>query len=81
MDELFTIIVASITVLFLIVTEYCLDVKRAYPVWVMNWFSEPWVRFALYATIYLLACLNIHLSILFAIAVVLLHVDYINLAK
>lgn len=81
MDELFTIIVAVLAVLFLVTTEYSLDIKQLYPSWVMDLFSEPLVRFTLYALIYIIACLNIHISVLLAIIVVLLHIDYINFTK
>lgn len=81
MDELFTIIVAVFAVLFLVTTEYSLDIKQLYPSWVMELVSEPFVRFALYALIYIVACVNIHISVLLAIIVVMLHIDYINFTK
>jgi hypothetical protein len=81
MDELFVIVVAVFTVLFLVTTEYSLDIKKLYPSWVMDLISEPLVRFSLYVLVYVLACVNIHLSALLAIVVVLLHIDYINFTK
>lgn len=81
MDELFAVIVALIAMLFLITTEYSLDIKQVYPPWVLSIFSEPLVRFGLYTSIYVLACFNIHISVLLAVIVVLLHIDYINFTK
>lgn len=81
MDELFVILVAAFTFLFLVTTEYSLDIKQLYPSWVMDLYSEPLVRFSLYVLIYVTACMNIHLCALLAIVVVLLHIDYINFTK
>ncbi len=79
MDELFIVVITIATVLFLIITEYSLEIKSVYPMWVMNLFSEPWVRFFLYVLIYISACFDICISLLLTLLVVLLHVDYINL--
>lgn len=81
MDELFIVVLVCITVLFFIISEYSLDVRRIYPMWVMNWFSEPWIRFLLYSLIYVSACFNVYISSLLAFIVVLLHIDYINFTK
>jgi hypothetical protein len=73
------IIVAS--VLVLVIADYGIDMHKLYPMWVMEMFEEPIVRFMLYVAIYLLACFNPVLSILLALVVIFLHIDYINLAK
>lgn len=81
MDELYILTVVVIAVLFFFISEYSLHVNKPYPSWFMGVFAEPWVRFVLYTSVYVLACVNIHISILLAIIVVLLHIDYMTLAK
>lgn len=79
MDEQFIINTILITLLFFATAEYSIDMKRIYPFWVMQSFSEPYIRFLSYAIVYILSCYNIQLSLLFGVIVVLLHIDYINL--
>lgn len=79
MDEQIIIHIILITLLFLTTAEYSIDMKRVYPFWIMQSFSEPYVRFFLYTLVYMLSCYNIQISLLFGIIVVLLHIDYINL--
>lgn len=79
MDEQFIINIILTTLLFLATAEYSIDMKRIYPFWIMQSFSEPYIRFLLYTVVYILSCYNIQLSLLFGVMVVLLHVDYINL--
>lgn len=79
MDEQFFINIIIITILVFATVEYSIDMKRIYPFWVMQSFSEPYVRFLLYTLIYVLSCYNIYISVLLAIIVSLLHIDFINL--
>lgn len=79
MDEQIIINIILTTLLFFATAEYSIDMKRMYPFWIIQSFSEPYVRFLLYALVYVLSCYNIQISLLFGIIVVLLHIDYINL--
>jgi hypothetical protein len=79
MDEQIIINIILITLLFFTTAEYSIDMKRIYPFWMMQSFSEPYIRFLLYTLVYVLSCYNIQISLLFGIIVVLLHIDYINL--
>lgn len=81
MDELFILVLVSITLLFIIISEYSLNIKKVYPMWVMSLFSEPLTRFLLYTLIYVSACFDMYVSILLTFFVVLLHIDYINLTQ
>ena len=69
------------SIMFLIITDYGLDFKKPYPKWAIESFDEPLVRFVSYVSIYTLTCWSPILSILTAILVVFLHLDYINLVK
>lgn len=79
MDEQFITNIILITLLFFTTAEYSTDMKRIYPFWMMQSFSEPYIRFLLYTIVYVLSCYNMQISILFGVIVVLLHIDYINL--
>lgn len=79
MDEQFIINIVLITLLFFVTAEYSIDMKRIYPYWMMQAFSEPYIRFLLYTLVYVLSCYNIQISLFLGIIVVLLHIDYINL--
>lgn len=69
------------SVFFFIVADYGVDMHKVYPIWVINSFREPWVRFCSYIAVYILACVNIYLALLLALAVVFLHIDYLNLVE
>lgn len=69
------------SILILIIIEYGLDLKKPYPQWAIEIFDEPLVRFVSYVSIYTLTCWSPMLSILTAITIVFLHLDYINLVK
>lgn len=79
MDEQFIINIILLTLLFFATVEYSIDMNRVYPFWVIQSFSEPYIRFILYAMVYVLSCYNIQVSLLFGVIIVLLHIDYINL--
>lgn len=79
MNEQFIINIIIITLLCFTAAEYSIDMKRVYPSWMIQSFSEPYIRFLLYTFVYVLSCYNIQISLLFGIIVVLLHIDYINL--
>lgn len=81
MDEGYITNITIITLLLFTVIEYSIEMKRIYPVWMMSFISEPYVRFILYVIVYVLACYNVPIAVLFSIVVVLLHLDYINLVK
>ncbi len=73
------VILASI--IFLIILEYGLDMKKPYPRWVILSFDEPITRFVSCIVIYIIACWSPILSVLLATLFVFLHLDHINLAK
>lgn len=79
MNEKLIINIIIITLLSFTAAEYSIDMKRVYPLWMIQSFSEPYIRFLLYTFVYILSCYNIQISLLFGIIVVLLHIDYINL--
>lgn len=81
MDEQFIIKIILSTLLVFTTVEYSIDMKKIYPSWAIQSFSEPYIRFILYTIIYIASCYDIHISILLAVIVVLLHIDYINLTK
>lgn len=73
--------ITILALLFFIIADYGVDVKRPYPLWAISYFDEPLVRFMLYVLVYLVASWSNSVSILLAICVVFLHVDHINLAR
>jgi hypothetical protein len=74
----FTLLVATLLVT---ITHYGIDMHKPYPLWVMDMFAEPLVRFISYVCVYLVACYNPFIAVLLAVILVFLHIDYINLAK
>lgn len=84
MDELSNTAIALLFVLallFIIVVEYSLDVKKLYPKWCIEKFQEPYIRFLCYVIIYMLACFSPLLAVTTALIVVFLHIDTLNLTK
>jgi hypothetical protein len=84
MDELSNTAIALLfvlTLLIIIVVEYSLDVKKLYPKWCIERFQEPYVKFTCYVAIYMLACFSPLLAVTFALIVVFLHIDTLNLTK
>lgn len=79
MDEQYIIKTILVTLLLFTIVEHSIDMKKHYPFWIINLFSESYIRFALYLLIYVSSCFNIQISILLSIAITLLHVDYLNL--
>jgi hypothetical protein len=77
--DIFRIII--ITFLFLIVSEYGVDMKKIYPIWVIRLFEEPFARFVCYVLIYILTCYDYTVALLFSLIVLFAHIDYINLAR
>ena len=73
--------IVCITFLFLIVSEYGIDMKKIYPIWVIRIYEEPFARFISYVLIYILACYDHIIALLFALIVLFAHIDYINLAR
>jgi hypothetical protein len=73
--------VLLVSVLFIIVSDYGLDMKKLYPVWAIHYFAEPIVRFAMYVLIYFTACYSPLVAILLALITIFIHIDLINLAK
>lgn len=76
-----SILLIACSILFFVVADYGIDMHKVYPVWVISAFREPWVRFLSYVTVYVAACINVHLSVLLALALVFLHIDYLNLVR
>lgn len=66
---------------FLVVADFGVDMRKPYPIWVINSFREPWVRFTSYIVVYVTACINVHLAVLLALIVIFLHIDYLNLVR
>jgi hypothetical protein len=73
--------VLLISILFIIVLEYGVDMKKLYPVWVIQYFAEPLVRFIMYVVIYLIACYNPIIALFLALITIFIHIDLINLTK
>lgn len=73
------VILAS--VIFLIILEYGLDMKKPYPKWVIVPFDEPITRFLSCIVIYIISCWSPILCVLLATIFIFLHLDHINLAK
>lgn len=66
-------------VLIILISIFGLDMKEPYPHYTIKLFSEPYVRFFCYLSIYLLAIYSPILGIVSSIGILLLHIDYINL--
>ncbi len=59
---------------------YGLDIREPYPKKIIKLFSEPYIRFLSYITVYAASFYNYSLTLVFLFAVLLLHIDYVNLA-
>jgi hypothetical protein len=84
MDELSNtaiVLLFVLSLLFVVVVEYSLDVKKLYPKWCIERFQEPYIRFACYVCVYMLACFSPLLAVMVALVVVFLHIDTLNLTK
>lgn len=84
MDELShtTIVVLFVLlILFVVIVEYSLNVRKLYPKWCIDLFQEPYVRFCCYVVVYMLACFSPLLAIALALVVVFIHIDTLNLTK
>lgn len=84
MDELSNtaiVLLFVLALLFVIVIEYSLDVKKLYPKWCIKKFQEPYIRFLCYICVYMLACFSPLLAIMVGLIVVFLHIDTLNLTK
>lgn len=68
-----------IVVITIIISILGLDIKEPYPRVVITMWAEPYVRFLALCAIYLLSIYNFTIALLAVIAVLLLHIDYLNL--
>lgn len=57
------------------------DMKEPYPPNVIKWFLEPYFRVICYFFLYFLALYNGPIALLYTIAIILLHIDYVNLVQ
>lgn len=72
---------AIIMLLSFVIADYGIDFKKPYPQLIIAYFDEPLVRFMSYILVYLVASWSNNVSVLFAICVLFLHIDHINLAR
>ena len=68
-----------IVVFIIIIAILGLDIKEPYPRIVIAMWAEPYVRFLALCAIYMLAIYDFTIALLAVIAVLLLHLDYLNL--
>jgi len=80
-DEKILIIINNLLILLLLflISIYSLNMKKPYPKQIIELFNEAYIRFLCYLTIFLLSYYNIRLCMFLLFAVILLHIDYINL--
>lgn len=76
---LFNGMVFVIVLSFIVI--FCIDIKISYPKWIVYTINEPILRFTLYIVAYLLSLYNPILCLYFLIAVLFVHLDFINLMK
>lgn len=72
--------VGVLILLVILISIYGLDIREPYPPKIMKLFSEPYIRFLTYIFIYALSFYNYSITFVFLFAVLLLHIDYVNLA-
>ena len=68
-----------IIILTVFICIFSLDMKQAYPCFMIQLFCEPYVRFTSYIILYILARFNITIALLYMSALILFHIDYMNL--
>lgn len=72
--------IGVLLLLIIIISIYGLDIREPYPPKIIKLFSEPYVRFLTYILVYALSFYNYSITFVFLFAVLLLHIDYVNLA-
>ena len=72
--------IGVLLLLIIIISLYGLDIREPYPPQIIKLFSEPYIRFFTYIFIYALSFYNYSITFVFLFAVLLLHIDYVNLA-
>jgi hypothetical protein len=65
--------------IMIIISIFGLDMKEPYPKKIIQIYNEPYVRFISYMFVYALTFYNNSIAIVGLIAVLLLHIDFINL--
>lgn len=65
--------------MMIIISIFGLDMKEPYPKELIQLYNEPYVRFISYMFVYALTFYNNSIAIVGLIAVLLLHIDFINL--
>ncbi len=66
--------------LVILISIYGLDIREPYPPKLIKLFSEPYIRFLSYIGIYAMSFYNSSITFVLLFAVLLLHIDYVNLA-
>ena len=66
--------------MIVLISVFGLDMKEPYPKGMIKAYSEPYVRFLAYLSVYLISFYNTSISFVLLIGVLLLHIDYVNLA-
>lgn len=65
--------------MIIIISIFALNMKEPYPKKIIQFYTEPYVRFLSYMLIYALTFYNNTLALVALIGVLLLHLDFINL--
>jgi hypothetical protein len=63
----------------IIISIFGLDMKEPYPQKIIQMYNEPYIRFMSYMFVFALTFYNNSIAILALIAILLLHIDFINL--
>jgi len=72
-------VIAAVIYAFIII--YGLNIRKAYPDVVMDNASEPLVRTIAYIAVYYLSTVSVPAAAALLVAVVLVHLDYLNLGR
>lgn len=72
--------IAVLLTLVVSISIFGLDMKEPYPRVMIRAFEEPYIRFFTYILIYLVSYYNTPIAFVLLIGVLLLHIDYVNLA-
>lgn len=78
---LFIINLVCTIILVVIATFYSINIKQAYPEWMIIIASEPIYMFVVYMSIFALSYYNVLIALLLIIVVVALHMDFVNLVE